>query len=87
MQECSLLSKLSSAFVVCGYFDDSHSDLCEVISHCSFNLHFFNNSIGKEPTCNTGDPSSIPGSGRSAGEEIDYPFQYSWASLVAQLVK
>ena len=29
----------------------------------------------------------IPGSGRSAGEEIGYPLQYSWASLVAQLVK
>ena len=34
-----------------------------------------------------GDPSSIPGSGRSAGEGIGYPLQYSWASLVAQLVK
>ena len=32
------------------------------------------------------DPASSPGSGRSAGEEIDYPLQYSWASLVAQLV-
>ena len=32
-------------------------------------------------------PGSIPGSGRSAGEGIGYPFQYSWASLVAQLVK
>ena len=29
----------------------------------------------------------IPGLGRSAGEGIGYPFQYSWASLVAQLVK
>ena len=29
----------------------------------------------------------IPGSGRSAREGIDYPLQYSWASLVAQLVK
>ena len=29
----------------------------------------------------------IPGLGRSAGEEIDYPLQYSWASLVVQLVK
>ena len=33
------------------------------------------------------DPSSIPGSGRSAGERIGYPLQYSWASLVPQLVK
>ena len=29
----------------------------------------------------------IPGSGRSPGEEIGYQLQYSWASLVAQLVK
>ena len=29
----------------------------------------------------------IPGTGGSAGEEIGYPLQYSWASLVAQLVK
>ena len=42
---------------------------------------------GKESTCNAGDPSSIPGLGRSTGERIHYPVQYSWASLVAQLVK
>ena len=29
----------------------------------------------------------IPGPGRFAGEGIGYPLQYSWASLVAQLVK
>ena len=39
------------------------------------------------PTCSAGDPSSIPGSGRSAGEGIGYPLQYSWVSLVPQLVK
>ena len=42
---------------------------------------------GKESTCNAGDSGSIPGSGRSAGERIGYQLQYSWASLVAQLVK
>ena len=36
---------------------------------------------------NAGDPGSIPGSGSFAGEGIGYPLQYSWASLVAQLVK
>ena len=41
----------------------------------------------KESACNAGDPGSIPGSERSAGEGIGYPLQYSWASLVAQLVK
>ena len=39
------------------------------------------------PSSNAGDPSSIPGSGRSSGEGIGYPLQYSWASLVAQIVK
>ena len=48
---------------------------------------FPNNSVGKESTCNAGDPSSIPGSGRSAGEGIGYPLQYSWGSLAAQSVK
>ena len=36
---------------------------------------------------NAGDPSSIPRLGRSSGEGMGYPLQYSWASLVAQLVK
>ena len=44
-------------------------------------------SAGKESAYNAGDPSLIPGLGRSPGEGIDYPLQYSWASLVAQLVK
>ena len=47
----------------------------------------FSSSAGKEPTCNAGDPSSIPGSVRYPGEGIGYPLQYSWASLVTQLVK
>ena len=41
----------------------------------------------KKSTCNAEDPGSIPGSGRSAGEGIGYPFQYSWTSFAAQLVK
>ena len=44
-------------------------------------------SAGKESACSAGDPSSIPGSGRSAGEGVGYPVQNSWASLVALLVK
>ena len=51
------------------------------------NSCFPSSSVGKESACNAGDPGSIPGSGRSAGEGIDYPPQCSWASLVAQLVK
>ena len=48
---------------------------------------FIYSSVGKESTCNAGDPSSIPGLGRSPGEGIGYPLQHSWAPLVAQLVK
>ena len=48
---------------------------------------FPDSSVGKESTCNAGDPGSIPGSGRSPGEGIGYPLQYPWASLVVQLVK
>ena len=44
-------------------------------------------SAGKESACNAGDPSLISGSGRSIGEGIGYPLQYSRAFLVAQLVK
>ena len=50
-------------------------------------MGFTDSSVDKESTCNAGDPGSIPGLGRSAGEEIGYSLQYSWASLVAQLVK
>ena len=67
-----------------------------LISRFSLVIYFIRSSIcmgfpgssaGKESACNTGDPGLIPGSGRSAREGIGYPLQYSWASLVAQLVK
>ena len=48
---------------------------------------FSDSSVGKESACNAGDPGLIPGLGRSTGEGLGYPLQYSWASLVAQLVK
>ena len=44
MQECSLFSTPSPAFIVSRFFDDAHSNWCEVIPHCSFDLHFSNNS-------------------------------------------
>ena len=50
-------------------------------------MGFLDSSVGKEFTCNAGDPGSIPGSGRSPGEGIGYPLEFSWTSLVAQLVK
>ena len=51
------------------------------------NQGFPGSSAGKESTCNAGDPGSIPGSGRSTGKGMDYPLQYSWASLVTQTIK
>ena len=51
------------------------------------NLGFPDTSVGKEFACNAGDPGLIRESGRSTGEGIGYPLQYSWASFVAQLVK
>ena len=50
-------------------------------------LFIYDSSVGKESACNAGDCGLISGSGRSAGEGIGYPFQYSWASLVTQLVR
>ena len=44
-------------------------------------------SAGKESACNAGDLGLIARWGIFAGEGMGYPFQYSWASLVAQLVK
>ena len=49
-------------------------------------MGFPDSSVGKESTCNAGDPGSILRSGRSPGEGISYLLQYSWASLVAQMV-
>ena len=53
----------------------------------TFQGGFPGGSAGEESTCNVGDLGSIPGSGRSTEEGIGYPLQYSWASLVAQMVK
>ena len=58
-----------------------HGPYCSHLGLC------WGSSVGKESSCNAGDPGLIPGSGRSPGEGVGYPLQYSWASLVAQLVK
>ena len=72
---------------------DASSSVC-VVNKVLINTGYYcqvwdslDNSVGKESTCNAGDPSSIPGLERSAGEGISYPLQYSWSSLVVQLVK
>ena len=57
------------------------------MKHLEGNLGFPGSSAGKEFTCNAGDPGSITGLGRSPGEGLGYPLQYSCASLVARVVK
>ena len=64
--------------------EDIESDIWIVL--CTLEC-FPDSSAVKESTFNAGDPRSIPGLERSPGEGIGYPFQYSWVSLVAQLVK
>ena len=66
------------------------SYLSWVISYALLTLlceGFPDSSVGKGSACNAVDPGSIPGLGKSPGEGIGYLLQYSWASLVAQLVK
>ena len=48
---------------------------------------FAGGSAGKESACNVGDLGSIPELGRSPGEGNGYSLQYSWVSVIAQLVK
>jgi len=65
----------------------SLTPISEVLKTLEFPGGFPDSSVGKGSACNAGDHGSTPGSGRSTGEGIGYPLQYSWASLVAQLVK
>ena len=57
------------------------------MGHDIMYMGFPGGSAGKEFACNAGVPSSIPGLGRSPGEGLGCPLQYSWASLVTQTVK
>ena len=82
---CTGFSLLCGLFFSCGK-QGLLSSYGVWASHCggfSRCRGFPGSSVGKESACNAGDPSSIPGLGRSAGEGIGYPLQYSWASLVA----
>ena len=60
---------------------------CVLLGYLTGSKGFPGNSAGRKSTCNAGDPSSIPGSGRSSAEGTGYPFQYLWTSLVAETVK
>ena len=66
---------------------NSGSVCCSPFTYPLITQGFPDSSVGQESACNAGDPGSVPGWGRSSGEGIGYPFQNSWASLVAQLVK
>ena len=65
---------------------DKLRELCRHVYTTMCKMGFPGSSAGKESACNARDPGLIPGLGRSAEEGIGYPLQYSWASLVAQLV-
>ena len=58
-----------------------------VCNYISLGWGFSDSSVGKESTYNAGDPGWIPELGRSTGKGIGYLLQYSWTSLVAQLIK
>ena len=63
---------------------------CDSYIHTYIHIYIYDfpgGSDGKASVYNAGDLGSVPGSGRSPGEGIGYPLQYSWASLVAQTVK
>ena len=53
----------------------SRTRLSDYTSHTS--RDFPDSSVGEESACNAEDPGLIPGLGRSAGEGIGYPLQYS----------
>ena len=88
---CSGVSKVSARNVVLAVME--HQIQWGRDSNCIINTlttkwqGFPPSSVGKESACNAGDPGSISGSGRCPGEGVGYPLQYSWASLVVQLVK
>ena len=81
-----LLFVYSSHFSIGGYVFVCFSYLFVGVVYTFFE-GFPDSSVGKESAYNAGDPCWILGSGRSAGEGTGYPLWYSWASLVAQLVK
>ena len=89
----STLKSWSTNSFVCVYthtHTHTHTHNHVIYTHMYTYIHiwaFPGSSVGKESLCQAGDPSWIPGLGRFAGEGIGYPPQYSWASLVAQLVK
>ena len=74
----SICSRSHSFLIKCAY---------AMLWYGAYHMSYSGNSADKESTCNAEDPGSILWLGRSPGDWIDYPPQYSWALLVAQMLK
>ena len=79
--------EIASAALAGGIFTTEPPGKSSFLLLLNYKSGFLDSSVGEESAYNAGDPGSIPGSGRSAGEGTGYPLWYSWASLVAHLVK
>ena len=86
--KCLLISWLQSPSAVIFGAKEKKSVTVFIFSQSSCHevmvLGFSDSSVGKESALYAGDAGLIPGWGRSVGKGIGYPFQDSWASLVAQ---
>ena len=75
-------------YIVTIFSCDGYSNMpYTLVNYSHHSAGFPGSSAGEESTSNAGDPGLIPGFGRSIGEGIDYPLQYSWASLMPQLAR
>ena len=79
-------SSRHSSAIMSTNFTSTQFIVLYLLGHLNY-VSFPDSSVDKESACNVGDTGSVPGSGRSAGEGINYPLQYYWSSLVTQLVK
>ena len=86
-QIITLLLSVPIGFPILGILSKWNHVTYGILCLASFRWSFSDSPAGKESTCNAGDLGLIPWLGRSPGEGISYPLQYSWTSLVAQLVK
>ena len=88
VKECQ--NSIICKYKILTYFCSSFGKVIKWINYAMENwvlLYSSDSSVGKESPCNSWDPGLIPRSGRSAGAGMSYPPQYSWASLVAKMVK
>ena len=69
------------------FYVENFMEITKKLVELIYEFNKVSGSSAGESAQNVGDPDSIPGSGRSPGKGIGYLLQYSWASLVAQMVK